>query len=433
MNAHLNLFRSYSKKEREGFQLEDDLTRALAITLQENDVFSHSILKHILTHKAGVYENLFDCYNTDNPVVIDIQKRVESIQDFDHLFAVRISGDTMGDDFFTQTHNRDYNPITDLFIQIDNTAVIFEVKPGNHNSTAQLYNQALNAIKGIDGYTIEDNVTPVDLNWPLLMQLAVRVNNYQEAIAKPSRTLDNFIAYIKMHNYQWLPQLALSALAFGENEKSIVKRFKDAVENSGNQSISNRLGLKHSFGWGEELLIGLNNNPQEIVFRVFPGNTKAQGWPVFAQNGEAKFKNEVFVNGKFRPLTKNYHIKFSGQRYITGLWASASDFKTPLHTRENFLKHTGRKKREYWQDIEKLLDSVFAEEYNWKTKCEWDSKIMGSNRSQFDISLGYEISFTIPYSELQTLDTDKNNLEPLMRLIEEVKSEFESVVLVSVN
>lgn len=434
MNSHLNIYKSYSNKNREGYQLEDDLTRSLAIALQENDVFSHQFIKYILNQKEGTYNDLFDDYINKEPIVIDIQKRVEGIQDFDHLFAVRISGDAMGDDFFEQSHDRDYNPITDLYIQIDNVAIIFEVKPNNHNSTAQLYNQALNTIKGIDGFTMEETVTAVDFNWPIIMQLAVRVNNYQEAIGNPSRILGNFISYIKMHNYQWLPQLSLSALSFEGNQNAIMKRLSDAVENSDNQGLNNRLGIKCYFDWSEELLISLNNELQEVRFVVYPGNTKAQGRAIFKEDGEAQFKKEIKINGITRKLHKSYHIKFSGQSYITGIWASENDFRTPLYTRYNYHHHSGRKKRNlHWQGIEDLLDNAFKPEFDWKNKSGWKNKILGSNRTQFDISYGYEISFRIPYSEIQQLDNDKNNLQPLINLIEEAKNEFKGIVLNTVS
>ena len=430
MNKHLNIYKTYTKVNRENYQLEDDLTRALAIALQENDVFLHQFLKHILTHKENTYSNLFDDYNSKNPIEIDIQKPVESIEGFDHLFAVRISGSAMGNDFYNQNHNQEYNAITDLFIKIDNIAIIFEVKPNNYNSTAQLYNQALNTIKSDESLTMQNDVTAVDFNWPLIMQMAVRVNNYQVAINRRSRLLDNFISYIKMHNYQWLPQLSLSALSFTENSNSISKRLNDAIENSDNTPINNRLGIKFNFGWAEEMIIYLNHETEVISFTVYPGNTKAQGYHIFTNDGEPQFKKTLFINSKDRKINKNYHIKFSGQSYITGLWAIENDFKKPLYTKANFYHNSGRKKRNlHWETIKNLLDDAFKNTYNWKEYCKWDQKLIDSNRSQFDISFGYELSVSIPFKELQLLDTDKNDLSNLINLIEEVKEAFKTVLV----
>ncbi|QXP53808.1 hypothetical protein [Cellulophaga sp. HaHa_2_1] len=430
MNKHLNIYKTYTKVNRENYQLEDDLTRALAIVLQENDVLLHQFLKYILNQKENAYSNLFDDYTNKNPIEIDIQKPVESIEGFDHLFAVRISGNAMGNDFHNQNHDKDYNAITDLFIQIDNIAIIFEVKPNNHNSTAQLYNQALNTIKSDESLTMQTDVTAVDFNWSLIMQMAVRVNNYQVAINKESRLLDNFISYIKMHNYQWLPQLSLSALSFTENSNSISKRLNDAIENSDNTTINNRLGIKCNFGWAEEIVIYLNQKTEEVRFSVYPGNTKAQGYHIFKSEGEPQFKKMLHIKNKDRKINKNYHIKFSGQSYITGLWAGEKDFEKPLYTKANFYNHSGRKKRIlHWEIIKNLLDNAFNDAYNWKEYCKWDEKLIDSNRSQFDISFGYELSISIPFKELQILDTDKNDLTSLIHLINEVKEAFKTVLI----
>lgn len=430
MNKHLNIYKTYTKVNRKNGELEDDLTRALAIVLQENDVFLHQFLKHILNKKEKAYDNLFDDYTNKNPIEIDIQKPVESIEGFDHLFAVRISGDAMGNDFFNQNHDRDYNAVTDMFIKIDSCAIIIEVKPRNHNSTAQLYNQALNAIKSNEELNLNKDVTPVDFNWPLIMETAVRVNNYQTAIGKSSRILDNFISYIKKHNYEWLPQLSLSALSVTENSRSISKRLNDAIENSENTAINNRLGIKCNYGWAEEIIINLNENTEEVCFTVYPGNTKSQGYHIFKTEGEPQFKKSLAINTKAREINKNYHIKFSGQSYITGLWAGEKDFKKPLYTRANFYNHSGRKKRQlHWETIKNVLDNAFNDEYDWKKYSYWNQKLINSNRSQFDISFGYELSVSIPFKELQLLDTDKNDLKNLIHLINEVKEAFKTVLI----
>ena len=63
MNSHLNIFRTYAKENRR-YQLENDLTRALAICMQEDSLFFHEILKAILDAK---YSNeLFNDLNSLN-------------------------------------------------------------------------------------------------------------------------------------------------------------------------------------------------------------------------------------------------------------------------------------------------------------------------------------------------------------------------------
>ena len=162
MNKHLNIFHTYTKVNREQ-QLENDLTRAFAICLQESNVYLHSILKEIFKTNQGTYEKMFTDYSDQANIEIKIQQNVANIGEFNKLFAVSLSGFEMDTSlFFQQTHNQAYEPITDLVILINDVVIIFEIKPDNRDCTAQLYNQAYNAC-GQDLNSSE--VIPVDLNW----------------------------------------------------------------------------------------------------------------------------------------------------------------------------------------------------------------------------------------------------------------------------
>ena len=71
MNAHLNVFKTYTKKERT-HQLENDLTRALAICLQEDPLFFHEILK-LIFEDSKYFTEFFDDINNTNEISIEIQ------------------------------------------------------------------------------------------------------------------------------------------------------------------------------------------------------------------------------------------------------------------------------------------------------------------------------------------------------------------------
>lgn len=428
-NSHLNLFKTYTKKNRER-QLENDLTRALAVTLLENNLFLHEILKFILQKNQGYYNNTFDDFSGKNEIQIDIQKTVSELAEFEHLFAVSVTGSEMDTTtFFEQSHNVMYDAITDLVITIHNVAIIFEVKPNNVDCTTQLYNQAYNAF---NQFISKDNVTPVDLNWKILMQLAVRVNNFEVAINKPSRVMFDFIYFIKGHDYSWLPVLSLSALTFNGNTNSISDRLADAIDKSQYERTNSRLGIKYNLGWGKEILVYIMEQDEQIRFSVYPGNTRNQGRELFKTEGEPEFKTSLRVLGKDRKVDKKYHIKFSAfSSFFTGLLATENDLKENLYSKKNFRDYTGRKKRNdnNWQEIEKLFDTCFKPEYNWKRECRWETKIINSNRTQFDMSFGYEVNFSISYKELQDIDIDKNDLNQLILLLEEVKTEFQDIVV----
>ena len=99
MNKHLNLFTSYSKDDR-NYQLENDLTRALAISLQEDSLLLHEFLKKIFSG-TKFYSTLFDEFSRENKVNIEIQKEVSSLEEFEHIFAVSLTSSVMDvDNFF---------------------------------------------------------------------------------------------------------------------------------------------------------------------------------------------------------------------------------------------------------------------------------------------------------------------------------------------
>jgi hypothetical protein len=102
MNKHLNIFKTYAKGNR-SYQLENDLTRALAICLQEDALFCHEVLKTIIDD-ADLYNQLFEDLDGDTDIQIEIQKATSNIGDFEQVFAVSLSESLMSN-FWQQTHN----------------------------------------------------------------------------------------------------------------------------------------------------------------------------------------------------------------------------------------------------------------------------------------------------------------------------------------
>lgn len=432
MNTHLNLFRTYTKVNREDYQLEDDLTRGLALTLLENNLFLYSFLRNIFKDQEEIYKNVFSDFEGKNEISIDIQKKVSTVE-CDHLFAVSISEAKLDiPNFFKQQHHREYDPITDMLITVANIAIIVEVKPNYHDCTAQLYNQAYNANnKAIS----PSNVTPIDYNWAKLMETAIEVNNFQAATNKPSRFLQDFINYIKSHNYTWLPELSLGSLDINGNVSAIRDRLKTAIEVSNLTALeAKRLAIKvNDISWTDELILDVNQQKQSMLALSYPGNTKGQGYSLYQKdNEEPNFKKEIVVDGITCKVHKSYHIKLSGfQTYFTGLWFNQSDIKNKnFFTRVNFLQYSGRKKRgDGWLQIENFFDEYFKEDYHWRKKIEWEQKVLDSGRSQFDIALGYECYVEVEYSELQKLDKDKSNVEPLANFLQNLKAEFGNLLV----
>ncbi|HEY0298426.1 MAG TPA: hypothetical protein VGB84_04325 [Arachidicoccus sp.] len=436
MNTHLNIFKTYTNSQRT-FQLENDLTRAFAISLQEDSLFFHEILKEIFTG-TKFHNQLFDSLEKETTISIDIQKRTSQIFDYEHIFAITLSESDIKN-FWEAQNNRVYDPICDLVIKINSIYLIIEAKRDNCDCTAQLYNQILNILNSEDEKTITLNkekhqsiISPIDLNWSKLMTIAVRVLSFEQSFGNANRFLSDFVSLVKNHNYRWLPEVPINSLQ-NNNRASILRRIDSAIieASKSNKNISklpynDRLGITFFRGWAQELLFSINQNG-DLVVTIYPGNTKNQGYTLF--KNDPIFSDYIEILNNKYTVSKTYHIKFTSfQKFFTGLWFDENKLKDKLYTSSNFHKFTGRKKRgNDWDNIENLLDSSLN--FDWKTQCKWNELIVDSGKNQFDISFGYELSIEIPFNKLKEIDTKQSDLSGLTNLISEIHEQFNNKLL----
>jgi hypothetical protein len=433
MNSHLNIFKTYAKENRR-YQLENDLTRALAICMQEDALFFNEVLGTILNTQYS--RELFSDLDSMNEVSINIQKNSNEIRDFEKIFAVSLSEHVMTEDhFWKQNHEVLYDPICDIVININKVLIIIEAKRDNVDCTAQLYNQVFNICQKNEIPSEEwiNNVEPKDLNWPLLMEIAVRVYGIEKATGSPNRFLKDFIDLVKDHNFRWLPEPSIFSVS-SDNTGAIRRRIQSAINElckTGNYrklDYYDRLGIAFNRPWAQEILFGVNKNG-DLDISIYPGNTKAQGSFIFLN--DPQLRSHIEINGSKYELQVNYHVKFTSfRKYFSGLWFSDNDLKSKIYTTHNFQRYTGRNKRgTNWESIESLFDSCFKDEYDWRGECGWDSDLY-SGKSQFDMSFGYELSVTIPFKVLKEKDRVKSDLSGLVNLIQSVYSEFETIYTV---
>jgi hypothetical protein len=427
MNTHLNIYKNYTSNS-ESYQIENNLTRALAITLQEDALFMHEFLMYIFSG-TKFYFQFFESTNENTPAInIEIQKKTNTISDFEHIFAITLS-ETAISDFWNANHHEVYDAICDLVIQIDNVYIIIEVKRDGVDATAQLYNQIFNIIKSADVVEFLDKekydykITILnEFTWHELMKIASKVYNFEKAKQVKTRFLEDFITLIREHNFRWLPEVPISNLK-PNNTNAIKRRMENAIFESRNLfnltplNYSSRSGIIINKTWAQEILFHVNENGG-LNITVYPGNTKSQGYELF--NNNVEFKSALTINGKSYDIEKRYHIKFTSfQKYFSGLWFQKYDLITErnLYSKENFYKYTGRKKREEWGEIEQLFNDTLL--FNWKEQCSWNELMLDSGKNQFDISFGYELNITIPFEDLKTIDKEQRFIVPLSELIYE--------------
>lgn len=433
MNSHLNIFKTYTNENRR-YQLENDLTRAFAICMQENTLFFNEVLKSILD-SADANELFSDIYSK-NVIAINIQKRSSEINDFEKIYAVSLSENEMTEEhFWNQKHDNKYDPRCDLVININGIAIIVEAKRDNWDCTAQLWNQAFNICCKDNGLTedMRSIVTPKDLNWFKLMNIAVKVHSLEKATGRPDRFLKDFIALVKGHNFRWLPEPSISSVS-SNNSNAIQRRVESTLnelaKNYGYKKLdySNRIGLWFDQPWAQELLFKIEEDGG-LSITVYPGNTKAQGNYIFQRDPQPK--TSIQIDEYDFPISSMYHVKLTSfQRYFTGLWFKEDALREVLFTKHNFYKYCGRNKRgKHWDDIVNLFDRCFKNDYDWRNNCDWDNEVINSNRSQFDMSFGYELSITVPFETLRQKDQDKSDLSSLASFIDNIYKEFRTIYL----
>ncbi|MFK7048849.1 hypothetical protein V3Q77_03010 [Flavobacterium davisii] len=438
MNSHLNIFKTYTNTNRT-YQLENDLTRALAISLQEDPLFFHEILKEILKD-SNFYNLLFESSDSETVVNINIQPKASQIPNYNHLFAISLSESEIAD-FWEQNHNEIYDPICDLVIQINDILLIFEAKRDSTNCTAQLYNQILNINKLIDSSidfnqsNFKDKITPFDLNWKSLMAIAVKVLNFEKTMNTQNRFLSDFISLVKDHNFRWLPDPCIASLS-ENNAQLILRRVELAINelDKTNQikklNYFDRLGIELDKPWAKEILFSINELGNLVVC-MYPGNTKSQGYSLFQNN--ININKNVIIQKETYSVNNSYHIKFTSfQKYFQGLWFNQNQLKKELYSLQNFISYTGRKKRgKDWEQIETIFDECLN--FNWRKECNWENAVLNSGKSQLDLSFGYEIYIEIPFFALKQLDIKESDLRGLMELIIDIDETFKNKIIVNQN
>lgn len=434
MNRHLNIFHSYAREYSDN-KLENDLTRALAICLQEDNVFLNTILKTILSKKD--YESLFTDMAGETRVSIEIQKNVESLEAFNKLYAVSITGIEMNEEEFSvqtkSSESKEY--ITDLVILTNDIAIIVEVKPNDVSCTPQLAQQAHKSIE--DAEINFSDVIPRDLNWKKLMATAVQVSNFNRASGSGSRFLNDFIQFIREHNHAWLPVAPFSSLSNSiEKKQAYIKRLNAALSSISEQHPSleynDRIGLKLNLPWAQEIVFNLSNyhsNQAALCFGFWPGNTKGQGSRMFSEIGKKDWKppKTICLQGHEFEVIWGYEIKFCHfNGYVTNVVINDSNVKPgkKILSRDTHHTFTGKYDRADWSNLEKFLDDFLLDSFDWRKASNWEKHFINTGRNYLTLSIGYEIETIVPVSYLQQIDTSQDDLTKLTDLIIEMKERY---------
>jgi hypothetical protein len=439
MNRHLNLFKAFSQNLSHE-NIEDNLSRALVLCLQNNSLLLHEFFKIIFTetNQKSLYNAIFtDITELDN-LKMDIQVTMNNIntEEFSKIFAIAISGISLNmSDFFTNKLNTNKTHITDIFISINDIAFVIEVKRNNDDCKNQLYQQ----VATITDSVTEENVFPFDFNWKKIMVMVTQINGFEKVNNQKDKFLNDFIDLIKSHNPNWLPVAPFASIANTIQNRNKFKQRIDAALNkiSGDQSIlnySDRIGIQINTGWASEIVINIRENKNNLVdlrFGIWPGNTKGQGWQMLGQLNKNRNwsppKQLQINNAKFN-VEWDYEIKFCHfNGFITNIILSDKDIKAgkKLISDEVHRKYTGKYLRANWNNLENFLDDYIEPHFDWRKYMNWDKNFIHTNRTYLTMSIGYEIETIIPAQYIQQIDKNIDDLDPLSNLIGEVQKNYE--------
>lgn len=439
MNRHLNLFKAFSQNLSHE-NIEDNLSRALVLCLQNNSLLLHEFFKIIFTetNQKSLYNAIFtDITELDN-LKMDIQVTMNNINtgEFSKIFAIAISGITLDmSKFFSHTSNANKSHITDIFISINDIAFVIEVKRNNDDCKNQLYQQ----VATITDFVTEENVFPFDFNWKRIMEMVTQVNGFQTVNNQKDRFLNDFIDLIKSHNPNWLPVAPFASITNNIQNRNKFKQRIDAALNiiSGDQNIlnySDRIGIQINTGWASEIVINIRENKNNFVdlrFGVWPGNTKGQGWQMLKQlktNTNWSPPNHIVIDNNNFKVEWGYEIKFCHfNGFVTNLIVSDKDIKSgkKIISDEVHRKHTGKYIRDNWNNLETFLDDYLEPHFNWRKYMNWEKNFLQTKRTYLTMSIGYEIETIIPVQYIQLVDKSIDNLTPLSNLIGEVQKNYE--------
>lgn len=441
MNRHLNIFRPFSQNLSKE-NIEDNLSRAFVLCLQNNSLLFHEFLRTIFseTNQQQVFDNVLMDSSEKDTYSIDIQVDTSQVNDQPtKVFALTMSGIPVDmTNFFTFKPDTEKKHITDIFITINDIVVIIEVKRNNVDCREQLYNQVASLI---NKEVTKENVFPLDYNWKKLMQLVNRVNGFQSLINNKDSQLIDFIDLVQTYNPNWLPIPAIASLHDNNTNESkfkLQKRLNAALKNIENKgdailNYNDRIGLALDYGWAKEIVLNIGANPNNalnVKFGIWPGNTKGQGTQLLKllknkQNWSPP--NYIEINNIKCKIDWCYEIKFCHfNKYICNVIVKDEELKEgkKIISEDVHWKFTGKYDRINWGLLEGFLDDNIKEEINWRAQSKWVNNFKETNRNYVTVSIGYQIETIVPVSLLQVIDKEVDNLEPLSNLILDVKKQY---------
>lgn len=415
-NLHLNIFSFFSESSSEPI-IENNLSRALAITLQHDPVFLTYLLDRIMS--PGERESLFVEEGIDEPLNITIQLRLSDLDGFEKVIGVTLTTTHFSEEELSRTDlDEATDSITDIAILYKDLCIIIEVKRTSEDCIAQLNAQ----LHIITGGKEDVSVTKRSMTWSDIIDIGLKVMNFRASTSSPNPFLNQFISFLKARYPQWFPVRFLCETPYPKVDDSphfysIQKRLdqiKQQISDFPLYETGKRSNIPVDWGWASEVAIEPSWKAKlpYIFIKVWPGDTKAQGNIIFSEQTPHWFYDKSLHIDDFSfPVTVSPYLKFS--HFNRGIcWLNIQKTAYGLVNRELFNTLAGKWKRDTWLRLDEIMGTL---DPHWKKSTGWNDYFENSNRTYVTISIGAEYKVSIAYDIAR--DCDENQVNGLLSLL----------------
>lgn len=442
-DRHLNLFHFYGQSGKQ--YLEDNLTRGLAICLENDSILLDRFLREILNED---YNQLFKTEGESSELIINVQQKARRFEGIQTVFGVPLTTQELSLEPDSDSAGAD-DPITDLSIQIGDQLILIEVKRTAQDCRNQLQNQIDQLIDSIDA-DVEQKIIN-EFSWNKLMEMIWHTLKYEREVSSKNLFTSDYYQFIKTQFPSWFPHIPFCEIHFPEDLKSkpklkelldvrlnLIKQkmleIRNEEKGSEDELVHDRANIPvPDYPWVDEINIepisDKETNKKFIAIQIWPGDTKTQGYSIFKK--DAHFKWPEYINDKTYRLLVHPYVKFS---HMKGLcWVRMYQNQNPkTHTKQFFNRYAGKWKRTEeggwkkgsegkWREFDQIIEEVNELGGNWKVSSGFREKISNSQRTYFYVSPGFAIEVRIPYHIAQEIDRGQaSGVSDLANVLHEV-------------
>lgn len=418
---HLNLYHYYSQQGESTLPYENNLSRVLAIILDENPAVFFMFI-NLLNNKMPTCDNI---RNIEDGYEIGFQKDTKGnfFENTKKVYGFTLTTEN-NEGLELKNDNTDRTQISDISILINDIAILIEVKRhGGVIGAGDQLNLQMKTLK--DEFDTENEkvslISPKSITWTEVINL---LQNYKQLSRESNnRIIDDYLSELKRVHSDWFPELPFSQI---NDSDSIINRLNSLVENyanaNGYELSSNAILLKYK--WCERIAFWYDDNDNTINTCVWAFDTSTQYWR--HKNRKFILQNEKIVRIKDfdAKFSFNRYIKIAGWHYSKSAYANLND--NTDDSLLNFIQdNIGRWHEEEYDKLLTVLNNnkFLTSEQFLRLKSEFNDGFGGGKRKDANVSMGCSITCKIDYSILKKIDVTKSG-DTIFELFDDIIKEY---------